>query len=162
MMTAQKTYSGGCQCGAVRFRAAELGGASICHCRMCQKAFGGFFGPLVSAGKLEWTRGTPDYFTSSNFVKRGFCKNCGTPLTFEPEGGVELAIGAFDDPAQIAPTSQLAHDSAMPYFDKLHELRRRDITDGAANKGTGKELVSYQHPDHDTQSWPLPGSKESS
>jgi hypothetical protein len=35
--------SGGCQCGAVRFRVdGELGRASICHCRMCQKAFGAF------------------------------------------------------------------------------------------------------------------------
>ncbi len=32
--------TGGCQCGAVRFRAAHLGRASLCHCRMCQKAFG--------------------------------------------------------------------------------------------------------------------------
>ena len=34
---------------------------SICHCRMCQKAFGYFFGPLVGAPKtdVEWTRGQP-------------------------------------------------------------------------------------------------------
>ncbi|HET7714155.1 MAG TPA: GFA family protein, partial [Bauldia sp.] len=31
-------FTGGCQCGAVRFRVAALGRASICHCRMCQKA----------------------------------------------------------------------------------------------------------------------------
>jgi len=159
-MSEQKTYSGGCQCGAVRFRVSDLGNASICHCRMCQKAFGGFFGPLVSVGEVEWKRGHPDHFTSSNFVKRGFCKNCGTPLTFEHRSGVEVAIGAFDDPTIIAPVSQLAHDAAMPYFDKLHELRRRDISDGAANKGTGQELVSYQHPDHDTVVWPVPESSD--
>ena len=43
------TYSGGCQCGAVRFRVeGPLGDASVCHCRMCQKAFGAFYAPLVS------------------------------------------------------------------------------------------------------------------
>ena len=32
-------YTGGCQCGAVRFRVAgPLRHASICNCRMCQKA----------------------------------------------------------------------------------------------------------------------------
>ena len=58
--------TGGCQCGAVRFRIARLGRASICHCRMCQKAFGSFFGPLVTAKGLEWTRGAPARFESSN------------------------------------------------------------------------------------------------
>ena len=71
--------SGGCQCGAVRFHAAEVGRATICHCRMCQKAFGAAFGPLVSVKNqdLTWTRGQPKIFRSSNMVTRGFCANCG-------------------------------------------------------------------------------------
>ena len=37
-------YSGGCQCGAVRFHVeGALGDASVCHCRMCQKATGNFY-----------------------------------------------------------------------------------------------------------------------
>ena len=77
-------YTGGCQCGAVRFRIrGELGRPSICHCRMCQKAFGSFFGPLVSANGLRWTRGEPKRFASSNLIRRGFCADCGTPLTYE-------------------------------------------------------------------------------
>jgi hypothetical protein len=41
--------TGGCQCGAVRFRInGRLGRASICHCRMCQKQFGSFFSALVT------------------------------------------------------------------------------------------------------------------
>ena len=39
--------TGGCQCGAVRYALHEQPtGPSICHCRMCQKAFGSFFAPL--------------------------------------------------------------------------------------------------------------------
>ena len=152
-------FSGGCQCGAVRFRLdGEPGNASICHCRMCQKAFGGFFGPLVSVkpGTLIWTRGAPAHFASSNFVKRGFCKACGTPLTFEHgRDGVEIAIGAFDDPSTIVPVSQLGHDVALPYFDDLPDLRQRPLEDGVANKNSDEQLISYQHPDHDTDDWPL-------
>ena len=44
----------GCQCGAVRFRVeGTLDDASVCHCRMCQKAFGGFYAPLVSAASCK-------------------------------------------------------------------------------------------------------------
>ena len=52
-------YTGGCQCGAVRFHVeGALGDASVCHCRMCQKASGNFYLPLVSVrgAKLTWTR----------------------------------------------------------------------------------------------------------
>ncbi|RYF06583.1 MAG: GFA family protein, partial [Oxalobacteraceae bacterium] len=93
------TNTGGCQCGAVRFWVkGELGEASICHCRMCQKATGGLFGPYIGApfDAVEWTRGRPRYFQSSNKVWRGFCGKCGTPLTFEyGEGHISFALGAM-------------------------------------------------------------------
>ena len=69
------TLSGGCQCGAVRFRAAEIGRPSVCHCRMCQKAFGGFFGPLVTCGAITWTRGGPKWFASSDSADREKCSS---------------------------------------------------------------------------------------
>src|SRR5476651_2070536 len=115
--------TGGCQCGAVRFAVETLGRASLCHCRMCQKAFGSFYGPFVSAGDgLRWTRGAPKYFQSSNLVRRGFCGDCGTPLTFEPEGHpVELAIGAFDNPTAFPPTIQHAVDMRMPWLSQMED-----------------------------------------
>src|SRR5690606_31550951 len=111
--------SGGCQCGAVRFRVdGELGRATICHCRMCQKAFGTFYGQLVSAKRtdLTWTRGAQKHFQSSNKVRRGSCGDCGTPMTYDPgRETVELAIGAFDDPTPIRPVLQLALEDAVPW-----------------------------------------------
>ncbi len=103
---ATETHSGGCQCGAVRFRVeGALGDASVCHCRMCQKAFGAFYAPLVSTrgANLVWTRGEPKRFQSSNAAARGFCAECGTPLTYEAPDGVALAIGAFDHPDEYRP-----------------------------------------------------------
>ncbi len=87
-MTSQ-IHGGGCQCGAVRYRVTgELGNAGICHCRMCQKASGNAALPLVSvpAGNLQWTRGEPAEFRSSPPVRRGFCKDCGTPLYMFEDG----------------------------------------------------------------------------
>ncbi|MFS2045522.1 GFA family protein, partial [Stenotrophomonas geniculata] len=93
-MQGQPEYSGGCQCGAIRFQArGALTDSSICHCRMCQKAFGAYYAPLVSVRGVQfsWTRGQPRYFQSSNVVRRGFCADCGTPLTYEAPDGVAVA-----------------------------------------------------------------------
>lgn len=147
--------TGGCQCGAVRFAVEDLGRPSICHCRMCQKAFGSFFGPFVTAKGLTWTRGEPKRFQSSNLVRRGFCADCGTPLTYEWEGaGVELAIGAFDDPAAIKPVMQIQLDAKMPWFGELDGLPGRPGGETPAATAMFEKVVSYQHPDHDTESWP--------
>ena len=119
-------YSGGCQCGAVRFRVeGALADASVCHCRMCQKASGNFYLPLVSVrgAKLTWTRGSPKKFRSSNHAFRGFCGDCGTPLTYEAPDGI-AGLPGEETMADIADAPFLA------------------------------DLVSYQHPDHDTEEWP--------
>jgi len=158
MLQDNSLLTGGCQCGAVRFQAVRLGGAAICHCRMCQKAFGGFFGPLVSGYGVVWTRHEPTYFQSSNKFRRGFCAQCGTPLTYEAldridTDPIELAIGALDHPTLAAPTRQVNLTDRLPFFASLPDLPAR-AADDAAWLETMTDLVSYQHPDHDTSFWP--------
>ena len=150
-------YSGGCQCGAVRFHIeGALGDPSVCHCRMCQKASGNFYLPLVSVrdAKLEWTRGAPKKFRSSNHVFRGFCGDCGTPLTYEAPDGMALAIGAFDEPSLLAPQIQWGIEAKLPYVDGIPELPSKHTMDDGNASGFLADLVSYQHPDYDTETWP--------
>ena len=146
--------TGGCQCGAVRFAVdGPLGRASICHCRMCQEAFGGFYGPLVGAPQFRWTRGAPKRFRSSDAERRGFCGDCGTPLTFEPDGSiVDMAIGALGDPARAQPAIQLARTSRLAWVDDLANLPLESEALEAAEYAT---IVSFQHPDKDTAASPL-------
>lgn len=145
--------TGGCQCGAVRFRAEKLGRPSICHCRMCQKQFGSFFGAFVSADQahLSWTRGQPSLFRSSAKVKRGFCNKCGTPLTYHHPGGVELAIGAFDHPELLEPQVQVNHHQRLPWIDTLFQ---KPAVTSPEMEAFFSSVESYQHPDHDTADWP--------
>ena len=147
-----KTLTGGCQCGKVRFATKLLGRPSICHCRMCQKAFGGLYGPLVPAHDGHWTRGEPKWFDSSNLARRAFCADCGTPLAYETKFGLELAIGAFDDPTRVAPVIQVNMADKLPFFDGLTSLPvKDDPSDEWLDFMTG--IHSNQHPDHDTKSW---------
>ncbi|NTJ42004.1 GFA family protein [Agrobacterium larrymoorei] len=150
-------YTGGCQCGAMRFRVeGTLKDSSICHCRMCQKAFGAYYAPLVSVrGQMfEWTRGEPKRFQSSNHVKRGFCAECGTPLTYEAPDGIAVAAGAFDDPSAIPPVIQWGVENKIGFVDSLHRLPAEETEADLTSASFIFDLVSYQHPDHDTAEWP--------
>ena len=145
-------YRGGCQCGAVRFRVeGALGKTSICHCRMCQKAFGNFFAPLVHVEKaqMRWTKREPSRFQSSEHVLRGFCEACGTPLTYEADGGVSLAVGAFDDPSEVVPEIQYGVESRLAYTARLADLPERPLVEDPAADACIAEMRSFQHPDHD-------------
>ena len=143
---------GGCQCGAVRFEVTgRLGKASVCHCRMCQKAFGNVFAPLVSIpdGALTWTRAEPKRFQSSNFVQRGFCPECGTPLTYEAPDGLAVAIGAFDHPERIEPDIQFGVEGRIPWMDHVNDWPVRETLDDIEAAPFLDKLVSYQYPDED-------------
>ena len=147
-----EVHAGGCQCGAVRFRVTKLGRGSVCYCRMCQKATAGLGGFYIAAKEFEWTRGTPKHFASSNVGRRGFCGDCGTPLTFESGSSVDLSIVAFDRPADVPPTVQLAGETRILWGDHLAALPPRPDDDGSMAKHFAK-VISHQHPDHDTAEW---------
>jgi len=121
---------------------------------MCQKAFGAFYGPLVTGHEVVWTRGKPRHFQSSNLARRGFCGDCGTPLTYEYDGGVELAIGAFDDPGVAAPVIQVNEASRLPFVDDLSGLPKRLPGTEPKWEAFQRRVISYQHPDEDTSEWP--------
>lgn len=152
-------FSGGCQCGRVRYRIdGPLGKAGICHCRMCQKAFGNFGAALVSvrAAGLVWTRGTPAVFRSSSIVLRGFCAACGTPLFMREDSdeNYEMAIGTLDRPDAIAPmTEQSGVENKVSWFDAMAALPEQQTTDYRSLDDM-KKLKSLQHPDRDTEHWP--------
>ena len=152
--------TGGCQCGAVRFRVVgDVRYASICHCRMCQKAFSAPFGAFASipADGVAWTRGQRKTFQSSNAITRGFCGDCGTPLTFEVAAGgkhIALALCAFDDAAALVPERQSGMDARIAWMDLVNELAAPTAEDVAAREAKYGPRTSYQHPDHDTETWP--------
>jgi hypothetical protein len=153
--------TGGCQCGAVRYALTEQPtNPHICHCRMCQKAFGSFFAPLtgVPMTSFEMTRGEMAIFKSSDLVERGFCRDCGTPLSFRflDSGRISVSIGSLDEPARIEPKLQCGNEARMPWFDKLPGLTGIGTTTESDDpNGTAAIAASnHQHPDHDTSVWP--------
>jgi hypothetical protein len=120
----QGRYTGRCACGQVHY---EVTGEPIrmvnCHCRDCQRASGSAYAALLaferSAMKLT---GELRYFgvTSERDTRldRGFCPNCGSPLTVRPEARPDVLYvqaGSLDDPSWHKPTAQIWVRSAPPW-----------------------------------------------
>ena len=154
---AEPMLTGGCQCGAVRYRiSGSVTNPHACHCRMCQKAAGNYFMPLAN---VQWkdftlTRGEIAHFASPDLARRGFCCACGTPLTFEGEGTAHLNImlGTLDDPAAVEPAVQVGLEAKMLWF--------ADLEAAPGSETQGEEVTAIRtsnnlYPDRDTDTWPV-------
>lgn len=135
-------FSGGCQCGALRYHvAAGPAFASICHCRMCQRATGGPFAALlkVAAARLRWA-GEPGVFASSSLAERGFCPACGTPLFYRQKGSdwIELTSGSLPPGVAFTPVRQWGLEGRQPWLAGL-------AIPGAPT--TERDVISHQVPE---------------
>jgi hypothetical protein len=123
-------FAGGCQCGACRF-VVSAGPAqlSVCHCRMCQRATGNAFAPLIEvpAERVAWT-GAPATWASSNIAERGFCRTCGSPLFYRQIDSkvIEFMAGSLDHPERFQPAKNTGVESRMPWLAGLAALPDRE------------------------------------
>jgi hypothetical protein len=104
---------GGCQCGAVRYRATGAALAStLCHCRTCRRVSGA---PSVAwvvlhSGDFLFTGEKPVSFNSSPGVQRTFCGKCGSPLTYQRTSGIDtidVTTATLDAPDDFPPTKEI-------------------------------------------------------
>jgi hypothetical protein len=112
---------GSCLCGAVRFDATPpLRDLLVCHCTQCRKTSGHVWSassvPLDRFRLLEG-RGLAWYRSSATAV-RGFCRQCGSSLFWQPdEGGtLHFAPGALDGPTGLAVAAHIFTEDAGDYY----------------------------------------------
>lgn len=154
-----QVFTGGCQCGAIRYRVeGAVTEAGVCHCRMCQKAGGNFGLPFFRAPALTFTRGTPGAFESSPGMQRGFCRDCGTPLFMRGDGApFDMTVGSLDRPDDVGTMkSQVGMESECRWFRELATVPKHPTSAAYDGRVPGH---SNQHPDHDTADWPPHPSK---
>jgi hypothetical protein len=113
--------SGGCQCGAVRYKTATAPMTSrLCWCRVCQYIAAGnaTVNVCFPAAGFE-VSGEPQDFVSiaesGSRMHRRFCGVCGTPLFSQAEARPHLVFvraGTLDDPNIAKPESTIWARSA--------------------------------------------------
>ena len=132
MNSEEKTTTGGCMCGAVRY---ETTGESFkiihCHCQSCRKHNGAAAVTLAGfkTDQVEFSGDERKIYESSPGIGRAFCGKCGTPLTWEGDGGdpgpiIEFHISTFDDPNVLVPTAHAFALERIPWFDIADNLPR--------------------------------------
>jgi hypothetical protein len=124
-------HDGGCMCGAVRYRlAGPFTYSANCHCRSCQRAVGAGFATFsaVAPENFKILSGTIEIYHSSPGVQRGFCKTCGTSLTFTGDDWTDTAIltASLDDPAAAVPTSNVYLSHRQPWVMLDDTLKKFD------------------------------------
>lgn len=110
-------HSGGCVCGAVRFKAiGEPSRVTVCHCTWCQRRTGTAFGveAVFDQSQVEVVGDTIARYRhvsdeSGRWLDIEFCNRCGGNLGFTLEAvpGIRtLPAGAFDDAGWISSERQ--------------------------------------------------------
>lgn len=116
--------TGGCACGAIRYRiTAEPGFSFHCQCRQCQRSTGTGHASLFVVPKESVTvEGRLKYFDQTAddgaTVSRGFCPHCGSPVLGGTTGSPEVvlvAAASLDEPARFRPQRVVFHAGAQPW-----------------------------------------------
>jgi hypothetical protein len=118
-------------CGAVRYEAAgDPVVVTHCHCESCRRHSGAPAVTLVSfeEDRVRFTEGERAIYKSSPGVRRAFCSQCGTTLTWEGAYGgrslIEFHIGTLDDPNAVVPAFHVFHGERLSWFDTADHLPR--------------------------------------
>ncbi len=119
------SVEGQCLCGAVRFRVEPpLRDVLVCHCVECRR-WHGHVSAMTSVQREQLTfvdeRGlawidSPD---SDAHARRGFCRECGSSLFWQPADGsaVAIAAGTLEPPTGLKLAGHWYVSQASDYYE---------------------------------------------
>jgi hypothetical protein len=130
--------TGGCHCGAVRFRIRfPTRFFAHCHCHDCRRAHGAAFVSWVGVPLDHWSveAGEEDLvrYDSSPAAWRQFCRKCGSTLTFAGDrwpGEIHVVAANLDGPLDRDPQVHVYFDRRVSWVAPADDLPRRGGVSG--------------------------------
>jgi hypothetical protein len=119
-----ESLSGGCMCGAVRYKISAAPIASgLCHCNRCRPQSGSAFSTIIIIRRATITIEGPtavfdDTGSSGLHVGRRYCPRCGSPLTTESDATPDLMFvkaGGLDSNEWFQPAMELFVGRRRPW-----------------------------------------------
>ena len=123
---------GSCLCGSVTFQfTGQPRVFQYCHCSRCQKVTGSAHGAFlfVKPDQFQWQTGSEQVqryeLPEAEFYASCFCRECGSSLPWELQGGGSIAIpaGSLDDDPGMRPQRNIFHDSRACWYKPGSELQ---------------------------------------
>jgi len=121
-----ENHSGGCACGAVRYRVVGKPlFSTVCHCRFCQRRLASAFAIIASfdAQAVTFLQGQTSECEhrsdeSGRWLRMRFCPACGTTVAHTAElrpGLISIAAGTFDKTDWFAIDRHIWVQSKQPW-----------------------------------------------
>lgn len=120
------TKTGGCLCGAIRYRATgSLRPVIACHCAQCRK-MSGFHVAATSAPRQSVSiTGDVTWYQSSERARRGFCPTCGSNLFWDGPGeNLSIFAGTLDGPTGLTLVGHIYCADKGDYYEIADDLPR--------------------------------------
>ena len=137
-----QTKTGKCFCGNISFKTVgDPLWVAHCHCNSCRRNTGAPVTTFVGFNKQQVSfDGERAFYASSPGVRRGFCAQCGTPMTYESthvDDEVHFYISVMDDPESFVPERHVFHAEHIAWLELYDELPRH------SGVGRGNEPSSW-------------------
>lgn len=120
--------TGQCLCGRVVITLTDgKSGIDVCHCDMCRKWGGSFFGGIQAKSFAIEGENLVGIYRSSEWAERAFCTNCGSNLYFKflPSDHYSFLAGLFELPDEFQIEEQIFYDQKPQWFDLAQDTRRK-------------------------------------
>ena len=122
---------GGCLCGAVRYEVkGRLRDVVNCHCSMCQRLHGNF-GPHSKARKVNIAMTRSDglaWYKTSDKARRGFCRECGSGMFWEPFDldATGIIAGTLDNSTDLKTIGHIFVGEKLDFYEINDDLPQFD------------------------------------
>ena len=131
-------HQGSCICGKVQIKVSgSLKPLHACHCTICRKGSGHYgAGTDIERENLEIIgEEYVTWYQSSDWARRGFCKQCGANLFFDPIDSEKISwtgvsMGAFDQPTGVEIEEHIFVKDKGEYYDLNDGLPQNTVYPG--------------------------------
>ena len=136
----QKSLSGRCLCGAVRFRLLPpLRDVVVCHCRQCAQWTGSTVAATaVPLENFELVAGAADltWYAASPGAERGFCGRCGSSLFWKPSDGSRISVlaGGLEPPTGLVVGAHVFVADKSDYYEICDDALRFQASGGGRSR----------------------------